>query len=102
LQLWAAEGIEGMYTAEQIEALRQYRDGISSTYEKLSGLRKEVEEKVLKTFDYWNEKVEKGINSISRYTDMLSQFKDIVNITGREVLGLSDSFMATFEQQSID
>ena len=102
LQLWAAEGIEGMYTAEQIEALRQYRDGIISTYQKLAGLRKEVEEKVLKTFDYWNEKVEKGISSISRYTDMLSQFKDIVNITGREVLGLSDSFMATFEQQSID
>jgi hypothetical protein len=32
---------------------------------------------------------------------MLLQFKDIVNITGQEVLGLSDKFINAFEQQTI-
>jgi hypothetical protein len=33
---------------------------------------------------------------------MLSQFKDIINIVGKDVLGISDTFMKTFEQKSIN
>jgi hypothetical protein len=53
-------------------------------------------------FDEWHDKISKNIGNISRYTDMLGQFKDLINIIGKDVLGLSDSFMKAFEQQSID
>jgi hypothetical protein len=34
--------------------------------------RKEIEDQVLRVFDKWNEKIEKNISGISRFTDMLS------------------------------
>lgn len=102
LQLWATQGVEGMLTAEQVTTLRSYRDGLMSVYQTALSVRKEIEDQTLKVFDYWNNKIDKSVESISRFTDMLSQFKDIINIVGKDAMGLSNTFMKTFEQQSID
>jgi hypothetical protein len=72
MYMWATKGMEGTLTAEDITNLRTYRDGLSSVYNSLTALRKDVEEKVLKVFDEWHDKVNKNIEAISRYTDMLS------------------------------
>jgi flagellar biosynthesis chaperone FliJ len=99
---FATGGLEGVLTAEDVTNLRTYRDGLNTTYTSMVELRKEIEEKVLKVFDEWYDKVNKNVDSISRYTDMLGQFKDVINIIGKETLGLSDAFMKNFEQKSID
>ena len=102
LQLWATQGVEDIITAEQVATLRSYRDGLISVYNNALSVRKEIEDQVLRVFDYWNKKIDKNLNSISKFTDMLAQFKDIVNVVGKDVLGLSNNFMQMFEQQSID
>lgn len=102
MQLWATQGVEGILTAEQIETARSYRDSMIDLYQSAVAARKEIEEQVLRTFDKWNDKINKNITDISRFTDMLAQFKDIINIVGKETLGLSDAFMKTFEQNSIN
>jgi hypothetical protein len=94
---FATGGLEGVLTAEDVTNLRTYRDGLNTTYTSMVALRKEVEDKVLKVFDEWHDKVNKTVDSISRYTDMLGQFKDVINIIGKETLGLSDAFMKNFE-----
>jgi hypothetical protein len=72
MYLWATQGLEGVLTEEDVTNLRTYRDGLNTTYTSLVALRKEVEEKVLKVFDEWNNKIGNNVNSISHYTDILS------------------------------
>ena len=102
LQLWATQGVEGILTADQIATARADRDAMIELYNNAVSIRKEIEDQVLRVFKEWNEKIKKNTSNINRFTDMLKQFKDIVNVVGKDVLGLSDSFMKTFEQRSIN
>jgi hypothetical protein len=72
MYMWATQGLEGVLTEEDVTNLRTYRDGLNTAYTSLTALRKEVEEKVLKVFDEWNNKIHQNVNSISHYTDILA------------------------------
>lgn len=90
------------FTAEQIEAIKQYRDNLLDLNKQLDSIRSNIEDKVMEVFDAWNEKLDSGINKLDHYKNVLDSYKNIIDIVGRDALGLSDTFMATLSQSSID
>lgn len=76
---------EGDFTQEQIDSLREWRDGILEADEAIMELRTNISERVLDTFDQLNEKVEKGYSLFEHYNSILETYKDITDLMGRSV-----------------
>lgn len=90
------------FTEDQIDAIRDYRDELLDLNEQLDEIREEVEEKLMEAFDAWQEKLEKGIDTIDHYGSVLESYKNIIDIVGTDTLGLSDEFMNNLSQGSVD
>lgn len=102
LQVWATGGIEGILTQAQVDALRDNRDGLADYMQQLIDLRDEIKDKVLDTFDSWQEKLDSTLTTIEHYTSVLEHFKNMIDVVGKDSLGLSNQFMANLEQNAIN
>ena len=102
LQVWATGGIEGILTQAQVDALRDNRDGLADYMQQLIDLRDEIKDKVLDTFDDWQEKLDSTLTTIEHYTSVLEHFKNMIDIVGKDSLGLNNQFMANLEQSAIN
>ena len=102
LQVWATGGIEGILTQAQVDALRDNRDGLADYMQQLIDLRDEIKDKVLDTFDDWQEKLDSTLTTIEHYTSVLEHFKNMIDVVGKDSLGLNDQFMANLEQSAIN
>jgi hypothetical protein len=65
-------------------------------------LREEIKDKVLDTFDSWQEKIDATTASLQHYTSVIEHFKNIIDIVGKDPFGLSDEFMNRLEQNAIN
>ena len=90
------------FTEDQIDAIKEYRDNLLDLNEEFDDIRENIEEQVMEVFDAWNEKLEQGVDKLEHYGDVLESYKNIIDIVGKDTLGLSDTFMATLNQSSID
>lgn len=90
------------FTDDQISAIKDYRDSLLDLNEELDEIRETVEEKLMEAFDAWQEKLEKGIDTIDHYGSVLESYKNIIDIVGTDTLGLSDEFMNNLSQGSVD
>ena len=90
------------FTEDQINSIKEYRDNLLDLNEELDDIRENIEEQVMEVFDAWNEKLEQGIDKLDHYGNVLESYKNIIDIVGKDTLGLSDAFMATLNQSSID
>ena len=90
------------FTDEQVQAIKDYRDNLLSLNEELDDIRENIESKVLKAFDAWNEKLSTGVDIIDSYSSALDHFKNIVDIVGQDVLGLDENFMQGLSQTAVD
>ena len=90
------------FTEDQVNSIKEYRDNLLNLNEELDDIRKNIEEQVMEVFDAWNEKLEQGIDKLNHYGNVLESYKNIIDIVGKDTLGLSDAFMATLNQSSID
>ena len=90
------------FTEDQIDAIKDYRDNLLDLNKEFDDIRENIEEQVMEVFDAWNEKLEQGIDKLEHYGNVLESYKNIIDIVGKDTLGLSDAFMATLNQSSID
>lgn len=90
------------FTDDQISAIKDYRDSLLDLNEQLDEIREQVEEQLMAAFDAWQEKLEKGIDTIDHYGSVLEGYKNIIDIVGTDTLGLSDEFMNNLSQGSVD
>lgn len=102
LQTLITNGIEGVLTEKQVELLRDSKDGLTDYMSQLLELRESTMEKLIETFDTWNEKLSSSLTTLEHYGSVLSYFKNIVDVVGKDVLGLSDKTMDMLEQSAID
>jgi hypothetical protein len=61
-----------------------------------------MQDKVLDTFDKWQEKLNATLSTIEHYGSVMEHFKNIIDIVGKDVLGLSDRFMSNLTQSAVD
>lgn len=90
------------FTEDQINAIKEYRDNLLDLNSELDDLRENIEEKVMDTFDAWKEKVDAGISSIEHYGNILGSFRNIIDIVGKDTLGISGTFMNNLAQGTVD
>ena len=79
--------------AQGVEKLRKFRDEIIDLNADLQKLRQTVQDNLTEAYEAWNEKIEKGISSLEFYGSVLSGYKNIIDIVGKDMLGLSDEAM---------
>jgi ABC-type dipeptide/oligopeptide/nickel transport system ATPase subunit len=53
-------------------------------------LRQTMQDKVLEVFDKWQEKLNSTMSTIEHYSSVLEHFKNIIDIVGKDSLGLND------------
>lgn len=90
------------FTEEQINAIKEYRDNLLDLNSELDNVRKTIEDKVMEAFDAWKEKVDAGISSIEHYGNILGSFRNIIDIVGKDTLGISNTFMNNLAQGTVD
>ena len=89
------------FSDEDIAKLREYRDGLLATNEKLAELRNTVQEQVMESFREWNEEMDRGIQKIEYLGGVLESYKNIVDLVGKFHLGLDDEFMANLSKAQV-
>lgn len=83
----------GIMTDAQAEALRDYRDNIIDLNSQLLELRNTVQDKLTTAFDAWNEKLDKNTSKLSHLRNLVNNYKNIIDIVGKDNLGISDETM---------
>lgn len=90
------------FTEEQINALKEYRDNLLDLNSELDDIRSNIEDKVMTAFDAWKEKLDSGISTIEHYGNVLQSYRNIVDIVGKDTLGITGEFMNNLAQGTVD
>lgn len=104
LHLFATGGadIDGLLTESQVEALRGQADSLQDFADQLREIRDTIQEQVAEVFDMWTEKVNHNISALEQYGSVMEYFKNIVDLTGNDIFGLSTNFIRQMESAQID
>ena len=92
----------GEITPEQAtEKLREYRDELIDLNADLLEIRQTVQDKLTEAFEGWNEEIERGIAKLEHYGSVLDNYKNIIDIVGKDMLGLSDETMSKLSKTQV-
>ena len=92
----------GALTEEQADLIKEYRDNLLDLNKQFDDIRATIEEKVMETFDNFNEKLQTSVDIFDHYNSILESYKNIIDIVGEDRLGISDQFMNDLNQASIN
>ena len=90
------------FTEAQVDSLKDYRNNLLAINQQYKELKNTVQNQVMEAFDAWMGQMDEGINKISTYGEMIQSYRNIVDIVGKDLLGISDEFLAEMSQASID
>lgn len=71
------------FTEDEVEKLREYRDGLMETNQALLETRQAVHDKMIATFEEQNEKLDEGIAKLEHYKAVTESYKNIVDLVGK-------------------
>lgn len=92
----------GEITPEQaVERMREYRDELVDLNADLLEIRQTVQDKLTEAFEGWNEEIEIGITKLEHYGSVLENYKNIIDIVGKDMLGISDETMSNLSKVQI-
>lgn len=78
------------FTADQIDELKNYRDSLLDINKNLRDLKENAFDKLTDAFDEWTEKLDDNIDILEHYGSVLDGFKNIIDVTGKKALGVSN------------
>ena len=90
------------FTEDQISAIRDYRDELLDLNGELDEIQTSVHDKVLEVFEAWNEKLDQNSEKLEHYNSLLESYKNIIDIVGKDSLGISDKFISDLNQAIVD
>ena len=93
---------QGFMTDKQAEDLRKYRDDLIDGNQTLLDIRESVQEKLTQAYDAWNEKLDKNAAKIKHLTSVTDSYKNIIDIVGKDTLGISDKAMAKLTDTQVN
>ena len=95
----AVQGLD--LTDEQMQMLTDYTEGIMEAEDAIYELRQEIEDQVMATFEAWHEEIERNGRAFEHASNMVQSYKDMVDIVGKDQLGLDDAILADMEATQI-
>lgn len=97
-----AMGNNGEFTEAEVEALKDYHSKLLETNKSLMELRDTMHEKVLAAFQGFNEELQEGIDKIDHLAQLTQNYRNIVDIVGKENLNVSNTLMEAMGQASVE
>lgn len=80
----ATQKVAGLNLTEaEVEKLREYTAGLRDNNEALIEMRQAVHDKMLETFDEWNEKIDRNIDKLDHLKSMTESYRNIVDLVGK-------------------
>lgn len=91
----AIEDIKDEYgfSDEDVSQIRSYVDGLMQANVDLMQLRNTVQEKVIETFQEWNEEMDRGISKLDHLSGVIDAYQNIVDLVGKAALGVDSDLM---------
>ena len=86
------------FSDDDIAKLREYSDGLMDVNNDLLSFRETIQEKVLETFEAWNEEIDKGVSKIEHLSAVLDAYSNIVDLVGKSTLGIDDDFIVNLSK----
>ena len=80
----ATQKVAGLnLTENEVEKLREYTAGLRDNNEALIEMRQAVHDKMLETFDEWNEMIDRNIDKLDHLKSMTESYRNIVDLVGK-------------------
>lgn len=80
----------------------EYQEKLLEDNEKILDLRTEINDKVAQAFDEWTEDMDTLIDEFSHYTSVMDSYIDIVDLLGKNRLGMSNADMAKMHKSQAE
>ena len=97
-----ALGEQGAFTAEEVESLKEYYSNLLRVNESLLELRVSVYETVTNAFLQFNEEMDKMIEKLDHLANVTQHYRNIVDIVGKENLGVSNALLESVGQAGVE
>ena len=97
-----ALGEQGAFTAEEVESLKEYYSNLLRVNESLLELRESVYETVTNAFLQFNEEMDKMIEKLDHLANVTQHYRNIVDIVGKENLGVSNALLESVGQAGVE
>lgn len=94
------ENIEKL-TEGQVESLREYRDSLLEINNELSTMGDQVHSKMIDAIESMNEEMDKQGEIIERNNSLLSHYRNVIDLVGKDSLGISDEMMRELSQAEV-
>lgn len=95
-------GLNDAFTEEEIQSLRDYHNSLIEMNETLIELRESVFDKVLESFEQFNEEMDKSIDKIDHLSAVTDNYKNIIDIVGKKNLNISNALLDSLNQASTE
>ena len=87
--------------AQATEKLREYRDELISLEEEMQETSNTVHEELTNAIEEFNEEIDRGVKTIEHYGKVTENYKNIVDIVGKDLLGMSNEAMEALDQVTV-
>ena len=91
----------GQLTEEEINDLQQHQSKLLDYNKTLIQIREESYEKIAESISEFNDQIERQIDIIKDLDGVMNHYKNIVDIVGKDVLGVTDDMLAEMDQLSV-
>ena len=89
-------------TADEIEQLKEWRNELYENNKTLAEIEDSVSEYLVNAFEDWNEQMEKSIENLDTLTNKLETYASIIDIVGKDTLGLSSKLVIDLAKSKLD
>ena len=90
------------FTDEEVQQLREYNSSLIEMNETLNDLRNEVFDKVLDSFEAFNDEMDRSIDKIDHLSSLTENYANIIDIVGQKNLEISNTLMESISQATVD
>ena len=95
-------GLNGAFTTDEVDNLRDYHNSLIETNESLIELRETMHDKVLESFESFNEEMDKSIDKIDHLSNVTEKYKNIIDIVGKKNLNVSNALIDSLNQAAVE
>ena len=89
-------------TANEVKQLKEWRTQLYENNKALNDIENNLSEYLVNAFEEWNKQMEKSIENLDTLTNKLETYASIIDIVGKDTLGLSSELIIDLAKSKLD
>ena len=89
-------------TQDQIDKLKEYSSELLNLNSEMLEMRDTIQDDLVNAFQKMNEEAQKGVDKIDDLSSMIQEYRDIIDLVGKDNLGISTDLLNKMNQASLD